>query len=678
MKLTHVELSGFRGFRHRTRVEIPQGFLVITGRNGTGKSTLIDAIEFVLTGTIAKYSTESGGKESIRDYFWWRGAGAAESHSVGLGLLTEEGETVELVRSRDGRLNVPDSRLAELLCEPTFVDSAANVCRTSIIRDELITALSWDQTDTARFEFVRSASGARAPVEIGATLGEAVQTGQRLLADLDRQAEVASTRLRSALAELAEASAAAQQAADLQQAISALQAVAGRDVAEVSQLLSAARRYMAERRRALEAASGLSTDVRRIEALRVRVASDEYRDEARRATIAVQERQREHTQALATLRDAEARLTTEEARSASDASLAALLEHGERLGLHDEKCPLCQASRTVTQYDQALQELRRRLSASSGSLLSARRDLTERRRDEEGARARLDAAQLEYQRITEEQRVADEETSQGAEVWATVVGRDVPLPNGDEVDRRIAVERDRMMTFERHMFVLEASQAIDRVARLETVTVTSREEVDKINVRLGALKAAISNLKEADRAIRRGNAEVVDERLASISPLLSELYYRLRPHRNWRTIDYAIRGDVRRFLSLRVGADLNPQFIFSSGERRAAGLAFLLAVSLSRPWCRWQTLVLDDPVQHIDDFRALHLAEVLSALRKESRQIICAVEDLELADLLCRRLRSSLESPGARLELDYDGESGNRIEKWTPITALPEAALLSA
>jgi chromosome segregation protein len=162
----------------------------------------------------------------------------------------------------------------------------------------------------------------------------------------------------------------------------------------------------------------------------------------------------------------------------------------------------------------------------------------------------------------------------------------VPLPNGDEIDGRIALERDRLMTFERHMFVLEASQAIDRVARLETVTVTSRGEVDKINVRLGALKAAISSLKEADRAIRRGNAEVVDERLASISPLLSELYYRLRPHRNWRTIDYAIRGDVRRFLSLRVGEGLNPQFIFSSGERRAAGLAFLLAVSLSRPWCR--------------------------------------------------------------------------------------------
>src|SRR5690606_37670601 len=113
-----------------------------------------------------------------------------------------------------------------------------------------------------------------------------------------------------------------------------------------------------------------------------------------------------------------------------------------------------------------------------------------------------------------------------------------------------------------------------------------------------------------------------------------------------RTIDYSIRGDVRRFLSLKVGEGLNPQFVFSSGQRRAAGLAFLLSVFLSRNWTRFSTLLLDDPVQHIDDFRALQLIEVLGALRLEGRQIVCAVEDSSLADLLCRRLVSTVEQPG--------------------------------
>ena len=40
----------------------------------------------------------------------------------------------------------------------------------------------------------------------------------------------------------------------------------------------------------------------------------------------------------------------------------------------------------------------------------------------------------------------------------------------------------------------------------------------------------------------------------------------------------------------------NPSFVFSSGQRRTAGLAFLIAIFLSRSWCKLKTLVLDDPV----------------------------------------------------------------------------------
>src|SRR5262245_39125780 len=136
-------MTGFRCFRRRTRIDLPHGFLVITGRNGTGKSTLIDAVEFALTGTIGKYRTESGGNEHIQDYFWWRGAGDAEGHSVKVGFVTEAGTLIELTRSRDQGPSISDAEITRLLCSPSFRDSAENVCRSSIIRDELITALSW-------------------------------------------------------------------------------------------------------------------------------------------------------------------------------------------------------------------------------------------------------------------------------------------------------------------------------------------------------------------------------------------------------------------------------------------------------------------------------------------------------------------------------------------------------
>jgi len=147
---------------------------------------------------------------------------------------------------------------------------------------------------------------------------------------------------------------------------------------------------------------------------------------------------------------------------------------------------------------------------------------------------------------------------------------------------------------------------------------------------------------------------------------------------NWQEINYHMRGDVRRFLSFKIGDELNPSFIFSSGQSRAAGLAFLLAIHLSRRWCLLDTLVLDDPVQHIDDFRALNLVEVLAAIRKSGRQIICTVEDEALADLLCRKLRSTENNEGCHIKMDYHVNKGAFVSSIEHIRPMSSQILLSA
>lgn len=118
----------------------------------------------------------------------------------------------------------------------------------------------------------------------------------------------------------------------------------------------------------------------------------------------------------------------------------------------------------------------------------------------------------------------------------------------------------------------------------------------------------------------------------------------------------------------RVGDALNPRFVFSSGQRRAAGLAFLLSVYLARPWSRMRTLVLDDPVQHIDDSRALHFAKVLTAMRRTGRQVVCTIEDESLADLLCRRLRALDSEGGVKITMGYESGKGGRVIRTERIT----------
>lgn len=86
---------------------------------------------------------------------------------------------------------------------------------------------------------------------------------------------------------------------------------------------------------------------------------------------------------------------------------------------------------------------------------------------------------------------------------------------------------------------------------------------------------------------------------------------------------------------------------------------------------------MDDPVQHIDDFRALHLIEVLVALRLGGRQVVCAVEDEALAELLCRRLLSTSESIGRRYDLDIGPNGATTVVLEKDVPPMPTSVLRS-
>ena len=166
--------------------------------------------------------------------------------------------------------------------------------------------------------------------------------------------------------------------------------------------------------------------------------------------------------------------------------------------------------------------------------------------------------------------------------------------------------------------------------------------------------------KELYASVRKASNDALNQRVNRILPLITELYSRMRPHPNFQEVKYKIRGVLRRHFSFSVGDDLNPQFVYSSGQLRATGLAFLIAVNLSMAWSRWSSILLDDPVQHIDDFRSVHLAELLGKLVSEGKQVICAVEDPALADLISRKVPVSGLGVAKRIKLGID-ENGKVI-----------------
>lgn len=660
MKLDYIEMAGFRGFRNKVRIDFGSGFTVITGRNGVGKSTICDAIEFAVTGAISKYNVVTAAKESVNDYLWWRGKNSAAEHYVTAAFKCADGNPFAITRSRENGADKKDEELVAALCDGAVpADALRQLCKTSILRDEWIAALSLDLSETERFEMVRAALGAIEGSDLS-DRARAVQSAAEVnLRSAEAVYETGRKNLTNALTELSGASDAASRNTDVAQALQAianfLPHIDGEDMA---QHIDRTRRELVARREKITSGAEAIFQSRELANQRAHYENPEL--SALRASVkashelATQELQ----SADEALKQAEKAYDVETYANDIAASLSSLVEYGEKIGLHEGHCPLCAADRDQVQFALGIAEARARIDLLADGVNKASAFLIEAQNRAKNAKLQHEQAEQEW--LADQQMLQSLRDREMALIeFFKQEGFDPDfINNSDGLERELLNVRNQIVDVERALLALEASQAVERLASVDARVANLRRENEGANDQLARAQAAVAAAKSIEKNVRRSASEIVDERLALISPLLNELYQRLRPHSDWRTIEYNIRGDVRRFLSLKVGDDLNPQFIFSSGQRRAAGLAFLLSVHLARSWARWTTLILDDPVQHIDDFRSLHLVEVLAAMRQSGKQIICAVEDEALADLLCRRLVTTPTEAGRRVVIDTGEEGG--------------------
>ncbi|UCI23980.1 AAA family ATPase [Mesorhizobium sp. B2-8-5] len=655
MRLDYVEVCGFRGFREKVRVDFGLGFTVITGRNGVGKSTLCDAVEFAILGEIAKYGIETAAKETVRDYIWWRGDGSPSNHYVTVAFVDCDGKQFSITRTRDGGADKTPVEIEAQLCQGAIPEEPLKqLCKTSVIRDEWIASLSLDLSETQRFDLVRAALGSVEGAGLAAKAKAVVTITEAACDRAEASYEQARTVLQGGLVQLSEANDAAKRSSDISAAMAVLDRVIPSTQGELAQRIDLAQRTLPDRRRRLEGLGLAAFEGHEVAALQSAFNSPEELVRRERAKAALETAQSNFDRLQSEVDVARRAYDLEATANEIAGSLSILVEHGEALGLHNERCPLCAAMRTNEEFDAGIRSARARIDQLAARVNLARDNLAKIREAAGQAEDQLAEAELGWD--VYEQKLGTLRAREAAhiEIFERYGLNTVNAANPSALDQEVLEESEQLVELERSLNALSTSRSVDTLTSVDARVSLLRRQADAAADELSRAQSAVASAKSLEKSVRRSAAEIVDERLASISPLLNEIYQRLRPHANWRSIDYSIRGDVRRFLSLKVGDDLNPQFVFSSGQRRAAGLAFLLSVHLARPWSRWETLMLDDPVQHIDDFRALQLVEVLSSLRQRGRQIVVAVEDEALADLLCRRMLSTPEQVGRRYAIDFN------------------------
>jgi chromosome segregation protein len=678
MKLAFIEMSGFRGVKQTLKMSVGDGFLIVVGPNGSGKSTICDAIEFGLTGDIRKNGFKEKG-ESISDYLWWRGQNATSDRFVKLVFRDSAGKDHEITRFASGETKDPSAVLGRLIDKDACSLGPSDLCVTSIIRDEEITSLSVDLPEGERYRLVCDALGTVSLADVEErlhNLTKVVQTRrdaqdavyQRYRAQLtdivERLSESRSSHERpteNAERELREVlSSESTDLTELQRLATSHRSAFRREIDRLHQLLVTIDQCISEAGR-LKGTAGeaeLSALGNDLDAVSVTLGEEQVR-----------------------LRESERHLNELRSVEKSNTLLAELLATGERIGVDPgEVCPLCGSHVVAGTMAANIKDKRRLIDADADAVVAA----SEECRSLRSAVEQLVFRKAEVERARESLVRRRKQIDEGIKKVRSELS-DIGLVSDGDLEQCQAVTRNaienirvRLSRLERATLWLESSQSTTIIQKMEAEQkITERRSAEAYEI-LSKADASLEKCKRATKEIKRLVGEAIDEQLSELSPLITEIYKRLRPHVEWNSVGYHVRGDVRRMLRFEVGEGINPSFVFSSGQRRTLGIAFLLSLHLSRRWCLWQSLVLDDPIQHIDDFRALNLSEVLSAIRRTGRQIICCVEDMALADLLCRRLRSDSSASGSIAHMEFDKKDGIRVRQFKEIRPLSQHVLVGA
>lgn len=312
---------------------------------------------------------------------------------------------------------------------------------------------------------------------------------------------------------------------------------------------------------------------------------------------------------------------------------------------------------------------------------------------QEGSRLQMSAASVaQRQAVASTRRTAISGLQTQMTAYEVELGMEpspVGMPLGTVVERLIdevsrqeqaayeADDRDRAASntleeMDRARRALEAATADQRRLTILTEDLSARRtEADR---RIGLAR----DLAGRAQALRTTKVRQVfnDE----LNALWRELFIRLAPDEAFVpafALPSSSNGAVEAILETHYrsgGKGGNPRSMLSAGNLNTAALTLFLSLHLSvKPILPW--LIIDDPVQSMDDVHIAQFAALLRTLKQDGRQVILAVHDRQLFDYLA--LEMSPSSNGDRLitiELGR-GADGKTTAPWKLTAYQPDTAI---
>jgi chromosome segregation protein len=670
-----IEIEGFRGFAERQQFDLAASVVILGGPNGTGKTSFFDAVQWLLIGTLERlepWRVRRNAEHVVNQYR----AATGEPASVRASIRVD-GRSIEL--NRTGRYDASqlewrddhsvlyeddaERALAEALTPVGRVSLQRSLLSSGLLQQDVIRDVLEDKP-AERYDQLASILGLNS---IAAFPGAAKKRADRLAAEGDRARKAVAdleADARSARERIASLRARAEEAPDVAALRTQLADRMGAhaDVVRLRGDLP----LSSDDAQELRIAAGLATSklgevLATAEPTREALAAEAppARNDLDAVRLAAKSAGEAAGRAHETHAEAERLYEQERQVSSRLASLAA-----EAIPLLAQECPVCgqsiDAKHVRAHLEQVIAEGSSQLPALQRARDQASAELTKRRTEEQQAAKALAEATARADRIAQAQAQQD--------AWRTRIATALTVfPERLELHQEAAIAKGDIAALRAAYEALEeASRAATELANAfgwigETaaVSVADRQlaqiEAQTVDARERAAKASASEegARTLQRAAVRAAASVTQDRFAVLRPMIQDVYTRLDPHPTFTDLHFAV--DVYREKGIASPQVRDPEhelladplLVFSSSQANVVALSAFLALGWAAGEDAMPFLLLDDPLQSLDDVNALGFADLCRHMRAR-RQLIVSTHDPRLASLLERKLAPRRENERTR------------------------------
>lgn len=687
-----MRVEAFRGFRDRREFDLSASAVIVTGPNGTGKTSFFDALQWCLLGTIQRLEDLRARRtvEHIVNQYRISGRAVVEIDMVVNARAftirrtgNHTGNTLEFNESgaatRFG--DEAEAALGEALAPGSDFTLEMALTTSGLMQQDVMRAVL-EAKPADRYRHLSTVLGLGGLEDFEEATRELSREAANR-ADFARSERDAAT---TALVAARERLASSQQRLDTLPQLETLRleilallqngpAAVTTEIPEASlSSIEACQSVLSTLASTIDQIEDLSSRWSKAENLKAALGVEPIEDQFASHVAAREAARSEIAERRTLLQAADAQFSSAQSASEDLARLAALV-----IPMLAHACPVCGQEIDPAHVEA---ELRDR-AASTDTMLALRAEIDARRaalQSAEAAALDAEAALAELGRQRAEWSAYARAEAEASHSFARLISstsseirlgserpEDLARSAGPILEHLRNVRR-RLLEYLNALEQGADRGAVDR-ATSEIFSLTEALELRERRLAEEAQRAqALKSL--ADNAVE-ARVEVTQERFQAVQPVVANIFSRLDPHPTFKTIEFELDTYYRRGTTSAVVTDLvegvsaDPLVIFSTSQANIAALSYFLAMGLSAGERNLPFVLLDDPVQSMDDINVLGFADLCRHLRTD-RQLIISTHERRFARLLERKLAPRAENESTEI-IQFVGwdRSGPAVEQRT-------------